>query len=166
MALIADVGSPNANSYVTVAEANEYFSNRLHSEVWEEFDGKAPALITASNILDWYLKWKGSKSTSTQSMEWPRVNAFNKYGVEIADNIIPEAVKQAVFELALSSIPSDRIEDNPTSGYEQMKIGSLMLKMADGVSASSSDALPDKIWKILSGLYQKSNVSVIRLVRA
>ncbi len=34
MAIEATVGSPDANSYVTLAEAEAYFPERLHSDAW------------------------------------------------------------------------------------------------------------------------------------
>jgi len=167
MALDATVGSPDANSYVTVSEANSYFLDRIHSTVWEDFDDPASALVTASMLLDWYVKWKGYKTTPAQSMGWPRVNVFRKDGTEIANDIIPNEVKVATYELALSSLKADRTLDNPMAGIEQVKAGSLMVKAGDtGGSSSGASAIPEKVWKILSDLRSSGGLSVVRLRRA
>ncbi len=167
MSLNATVGSSDANSYVTVAEANIYFADRLHAEVWDNADNADSALITASRMLDWYVKWKGYKSTSEQSMGWPRVNVLRRDGTEVDDSIIPQEVKVAVYELALSSITSDRTADDPMAGIEQVKAGSLMVKADNGdIDSTAADTIPEKVWKILSDLYMKGDLAVVRLVRA
>ncbi len=167
MALDATIGSPNANSYVTVAEANDYFSDRLHADIWKNFENQASALVTASQLLDWYVKWKGVKSTSIQSMQWPRKNVIRSDGTIVADDIIPSEVKIAVYELALSSLASDRTADNPMAGIEQVKAGSLFVKADSGdFHTTSVDVIPEKVRKIISDLYSSGSLSVVRLVRA
>lgn len=167
MALNATVGSPDANSYVTVAEAASYFANRTHSEAWGEFDGQSAALCTASQMLDWYVGWKGVKTTSTQAMQWPRTDATRGDGTEIADDELPPELKVAVYELALSSLEEDRTADNPLAGIDQVKAGTLMVKASvGGVDSTAEEAIPEKVWKILSDLYVRGSLSVVRLVRA
>lgn len=167
MALNATVGSPDANSYVTVAEAAAYFSDRVHSELWDEFEDQAAALVTASQMLDWYVKWKGNRSSTTQSMYWPRVEVTRSDGTVIDETILPPELKVAVYELALSSLEKDRTADNPLAGLEQVKAGSLMVKADNGdIDSTEIDAIPEKVWKILSDLYTRGNMSVVRLMRA
>lgn len=167
MALNATVGSPDANSYVTVAEANAYFSDRVHSSAWEDFEDRASALITASQMLDWYVKWKGYKATSEQAMGWPRVNVVRRDGTTVADDIIPSEVKVAAYELALASLDGDRTADDPMAGIEQIKAGSLMVKADNGdIDSTAADTIPERIWKILSDLYMRGDISVVRLMRA
>ena len=167
MALDATVGSSTANSYVTVAEADSYFSDRLHADAWEDYEYKASALVTASQMLDWYVRWKGSKATETQSMQWPRSGVVRRDGTTVADDIIPSEVKTAVYELALSSLESDRTSDDPMAGIEQVKAGSLMVKADSGdVNSTAIKAIPEKVWKILSDLSTRGDLSVVRLIRA
>lgn len=54
MALDATVGGPNANSYLTVAEADAYFATRLFSSLWTAAvtATKEAALIQATRMLD------------------------------------------------------------------------------------------------------------------
>ena len=167
MALNATVGSPDANSYVTVAEAASYFANRTHSEAWGEFDGQSAALCTASQMLDWYVKWKGYRSTTTQSMMWPRTEVTRRDGTLVDDSIIPPELKVAVYELALSSLDADRTADDPLAGIDQVKAGTLMVKASvGGIDSTAEDVIPEKIWKILSDLYSIGETSVVRLMRA
>lgn len=167
MALIATVGSPDANSYVTVQEAAAYFSHRTHSEAWGEFDEQPAALCTASQMLDWYIKWKGIKASAEQAMLWPRTEVSRNDGTLVADDIIPPELKVAVYELALSSLDADRTEDNPLAGIDQVKAGTLMVKAsAGGYDSTSEDTIPEKVWNILSDLYNSGDISVVRLVRA
>lgn len=167
MALDATVGGATANSYVTMTEASAYFVDRTHKSRWESFSEQPAALVTASRMLDWYVTWYGAKTEpSVQSMGWPRVEATDRGGEEIASDIIPFAVKTATIELALSSLASDRTADNDLLGIAQIKAGSLSVTAKeDSPYTKDKSAIPDKIWKILTGLYIR-NVNVVRLERA
>ena len=56
MPIDATVGGIASNSYVSLEDANTYFSTRLHAETWTSASDadKEAALITATNIIDWY----------------------------------------------------------------------------------------------------------------
>lgn len=170
MSLDATVGSPTFNCYATVDEADAYFEDRLYaSSSWQTFGNKEQGLITCSQILDWYIKWKGYKTDATQSMEWPRSNVYIENGV-IDNTIIPPTVKIALFELTYSFITQDRTEDNPLSGFESLKVSSLHLKVSNKQSTNESsktakEVIPEKVWKILKDYYNKSSIGSIRLIR-
>lgn len=167
MALNATVGSPDANSYVTVSEASVYFSDRVHSEAWDVFENQAAVLVTSSQMLDWYVKWKGFRSSTTQSMLWPRTGVTRRDDTTVEIDILPPELKVAVYELALSSLEADRLADDPMAGIEQIKAGSLMVKADNGdYDSTEIDAIPEKVWKILKDLYMRGDVSVVRLMRA
>lgn len=167
MAIIATVGASDANSYVTITEANAYFANRAHaSEQWEEIENQDQMLITASSTIDWYVTWKGTRVTGTQSMDWPRAGVYDKVGVLYPEDVIPLDVKTAAYEMALSSFETDRTADGDLAGIAEVRAGSLAIKQDDGMYNTQPDTVPDKIWKILAGLTTKSGIGVIRLVRA
>lgn len=100
--VIATVGAGDANSYVTVAEASSYFSDSFGRSMWASAtqENQEAAVITASRTLDQYITWIGLRSTSEQSMEWPRSGTFDKTGRPYADDIVPGPVRFASFELA------------------------------------------------------------------
>ncbi len=167
MTLNATIGSSDSNSYVTQAEANAYFLDRIHASAWEDFENKDQVLITCSQMLDWYIKWKGFRASTTQSLLWPRVGVIRRDSTEIDSDIIPSEVKIAVYELALSSLDADRTEDNSLAGLDQLKVGSLMIKASSsGIDSTAINVIPEKVLKILSDLYILGAASVVRLLRA
>lgn len=168
MALNATLGASDANSYVTQAEATAYFEDRMHASAWAAVTEKDPLLITASQMLDWYINWKGDKASVAQSMQWPRDGAIRPDGTEIDDDVLPPEVKTAVYELALSSISADRTADDPLAGIGQLRAGSLMIKSgAEKPNQTNADPVPDHVYRVLSDLYnQGSSISVVRLLRA
>jgi len=167
MTLKATIGATDANSYVTQAEANAYFLNRAYSSAWEDFEQKDEILILSSQMLDWYIKWKGVRYSTTQYLLWPRTGVIRRDGTTIDSDIIPNEVKLAVYELAISSMEEDRMVDDPLSGIEQLRAGSLMIKAGQpGFNSTAKEAIPEKIYKILSDLYIRGGGSVVRLLRA
>ena len=167
MALDATVGSPDANSYITVSEATSYFSDRAFSSGWDDVDDQAALLVTASKQLDWYVTWKGTKATSEQGMDWPRDGVVDELGNPIPNDIIPKAVKEAVAEYALSSFESDRTADDDLAGLAMVQASTLKVQTDGGGSTSTAkETIPDKIWKMLSGLTTRSGIGVVRLMRA
>jgi hypothetical protein len=80
-------------SYVNLAEANEYFSNRLHADAWAEASDadKEKALAMAAKAID-RQPLRGRKSDREQTLAFPRY----------PDTEVPEAVKEACCEEALA----------------------------------------------------------------
>ena len=151
MTLTATPGASNANSYLTEAESETYFENRLHSENWANVADPEQALITSTHMLDWYMSWKGIKATSAQALEWPRVDVYDSSGNIIENTVIPSRLKQAVCELALFNVSVDRLADQDIDGYSMMKVGPLTLQSdaADPLS-SKKKAIPKHIRQMLS----------------
>lgn len=163
MALNATIGSDSANSYVTLSEATAYFEDRAHASDWESFEDQEKILITASRMLDWYTNWKGTKSSVSQSMDWPRSGAIRTDGTEVDDDIIPQEVKIATYELALSSLSGDRTVDNELTGIKKVQVSSLSIEA--NVDSTGKPAIPSKVRMILSDLIS-SGITVVRLMRA
>ncbi|MCP3683856.1 MAG: hypothetical protein GY861_14320 [bacterium] len=173
MSLNADIGGTSSNSYVTRVEADAYFTDRMHSSTWFAITDaleKDKLLISSSQMLDWYVNWKGDKTATTQSMRWPRSGALrpDTDGTEISSSIIPPEVKIAVYELALINISEDRMTDDPLAGIGEIKAGSLMIKAgAEKPNQTNARVVPDQIYRILSDIYtQGSPKTVVRLIRA
>jgi hypothetical protein len=98
--VVATAGASNANSYLTVAAADDLANLYLGTLNWAaaSTDNKGRALIMASRYLD-ELSYVGTKASSSQSLLWPRTEA------ECGDWIftsseIPQPIKQATFDLA------------------------------------------------------------------
>jgi hypothetical protein len=81
------------NSYIDIEGADEYFSGRLHTDIWRETDDstKEAALKQATRTIDRQLL-KGRKATDTQELAFPRY----------PDTEVPETVKEACCEIALA----------------------------------------------------------------
>jgi hypothetical protein len=168
MAINAILGDINQNSYVTVAEADAYFADRAFASAWSSFEDKESLLILCSRMLDWYISWKGFKKAVLQPMEWPRTYVIVKDGTELSDELLPNEVKIAVFELAISSLTEDRTGDDPLLGLEQLRVATLMLKAKpdkSGDTTLSKEAIPAKVFKILKELRSQSSFGVVRLMR-
>jgi hypothetical protein len=168
MALDATPGGENANSYVTVSEADSYFRDRLHSASWDALDytSKSSALITSTSMLDWYMEWEGSRATAAQSLDWPRIGTTGEDETVIPSDIIPKEVKTATFELALSIAESDRTEDWNMQGLSKMKVGDL--EMVSSYSQSDNpkpSTIPEKIYNILKNLIIAKGPNTVQTVR-
>ena len=167
MALDATVGGVSANSYVTVEEADAYFLDRSHSELWTDIlPGKDAILVTASRTLDWFFKYKGTKATDAQSMYWPRIDAVRNDGTTIDSTVIPPELKVAVFELALSSIEEDPSLDNELAGLSAVQAGPLSIRTAGGIYPRQKQNIPDRVRAIVRDLTTNSGARVIWLNRA
>ena len=151
MPLLATPGASNANSYLTEAEAETYFDNRLHAAAWSNVGDAEQALVTATQMLDWYMQWKGVKATSEQALEWPRTGVYDTSGTLIESTVIPSRIKQATCELALFSVSADRLADQDTDGYSMMKVGPLTLQSdASEARSSKRKPIPKHIRQMLS----------------
>ncbi len=80
-----------ATTYISVSDADVYFSGRLDHDIWDAAspDDKLRALITATRLID-RLNFSGDKSVSTQDLEFPRGT----------DTDYPKSIKIATCESA------------------------------------------------------------------
>lgn len=167
MTLVADVTSSVMNSYVTEQEAANYFAERGHGETWEDVENPAAFLITATNQIDWFMNFKGSKVSSSQPLEWPRIDVFDESGSKyLSSTEVPVRVKQAVFELALASIDSDRMADSDMAGLQEVKVGSLkIVSNSVGPWQEKKRPIPPVVYRILDGLITNSSNMFRRVER-
>ena len=115
--------------YGTTTEANEYFASRLHSDPWDDASAaeRAKALLSARRLID-NLAFKGHKHSvwlfkETVPPPWrnPTNGTFDRHSEEVyrqqqrdaeaaqalefprgPDTIVPEPIRIAEYELALS----------------------------------------------------------------
>ena len=90
-----------SNSYLSVAEADDYFAGRFNSEKWTTFTSaqKQQLLVTASKQLD-SAKFGGRRSKQIQALQWPRFGLSDFDGYAILDTVIPTKLKEAACEMA------------------------------------------------------------------
>jgi DnaT-like ssDNA binding protein len=164
--IVTTVGAANANSYVDVTAADNYFDDRLDAAVWTAAvtADKTRALLMAANRLQ-NENWLGNRVTSTQRLAWPRIDvakvdpvgaAFGYggrwgYGYQFSEvyksDEIPQPVKDAQCELALAYL----------EGFDDGEEDAVDSFSADGVSvefrASRPDGgLPPRVRQLIGGL--------------
>lgn len=143
-------GLANANSYVSLADADAYFDARSHATAWTALvtagddDARNRLLITATNLIDReaisrYGGWLGSPLKSTQRLAWPRawvpvadpleiVPATYSFGgisgiQYVASDAVPRFIKEATYELALLTATEDRTLDPQGQGITAVSVG-------------------------------------------
>lgn len=132
LTIVATAGASNANSYVTLAEAEEYFCAKPDSAWSSETkeDLKIAALIQATRTFE-ALPWMGKKyqewpegHTLYQALAWPRIgrNSWESwdandglpYCFDSSSNlIIPRDIKWALMEQANFVLGSGGLGDVP-----------------------------------------------------
>ena len=127
----ATVKGENANSYVTLTEANSYFETVPDSTTWDNktVDQKNRSLIAATRWIDSFVYY-GDRCDDGQALKFPR-NNYQVDGVELACSKIPNNIKYAQYELA-RALANDTDAITGTSGkegnIEQAKLGDLEVK--------------------------------------
>jgi hypothetical protein len=149
----ATAGASNANSYLTVAAADDLAGLYLGTLSWSSAttDNKGRALIMATRYLD-QLEWIGSRATTTQALAWPRLDAAcdeQSYG----SGVIPQPIKQACFDLAeaLLAAPTlltsrgagnaELIPGIPNASLKAATVDVISLQFRDGAVPNSQNAL-------------------------
>jgi len=132
VAIDAAVGGENSNSYVTLAEAETYFADRLRVDAWSGASSadKEKALLTACRHLERHRFWDGGGPAFTdprQRLTFPRKRDTD----EVGNYVIPQPVKDAQCEEALALL---------ARGAEQERRRALQ---AAGVTSFSVDGLSE-----------------------
>ena len=101
-------GLANANVYADQADAAQYLENTGRKDAWAAFSSaeKNAALIQGTDYLDQAFRnrFKGTRSSSTQRLEWPRDNVYDELGTIIT--AIPEEILNASIEFAFEAASS------------------------------------------------------------
>jgi hypothetical protein len=104
VAIIATPGAANANSYVTIDEADAYFSYRFGASAWQALSSanKEIALRHSTQSID-QQRLRGYQVQDTQALAFPRYipGSWDASGLLYPSTDIPQAVKDACCEEAL-----------------------------------------------------------------
>lgn len=127
------------NSYVTMADAEEYFSNRLDVAAWTEasLELREQALVTATMALERYV-WIGRVVDVNQPLSWPRTGSFfdPRLGYTVDLSGIPQRIKTAQLELAYHYLNNDGVLDSG-GGVSEVKVGPIHVKGIESPSIAS-----------------------------
>lgn len=171
MALVSTPGASNADSYVSLAEANAYFADRLQAEAWSQATDpeKEAALKWACRTMDTRLSYEGVIVSTTQRLPWPRygvVDPSRGDGSAFVWETVPDPVKWAQCELALALLQEDRTLDPDMQGISSLTVGPISIT-SDG--ANQPGAIPKSVSDLLSGIATmrvSSSVGSVRVVRS
>jgi hypothetical protein len=172
IAINATVGSASANSYLTLAAAQEIIDGFVQDAdvtAWASAttDQKNRALFTATQRLD-RERFLGARATDTQALQWPRTGVrkpdtyINTYAVGFpfrittdyyTDTEIPQQVQyaQVVLAVYLHNNP-DGIGLSGLEDYKNVKIGSIDVTPNLGYGAVGVDKIPPIVERYLTGL--------------
>lgn len=155
-------GKIDADSYVTVEFADDYFSARGVSE-WAELttEKKEQALIKATDFVDNIYQWYGKKEFEHQSLRFPRVDIRDYEGAEISG--IPICLKQAICDASFISTSGELFETAEQNGdVTSETITTLSFTYSkQGSRSTTSTTLYDSINTKLRGLFRDGSKNKI-----
>lgn len=167
----ATPGSPTANSYATLAEANSYHETHPHASAWAGTeDAKNRALVTATRLLDENFRWFGWPATSNvQVLGFPRSGLYYRDGWRaIPVTVIPQELKDATSELARHLLTSDVTaeSDIDTQGITALTAGPVSLQFSGAAKVGS--IVPPQVVRMVRhlGAEISRRSSSVPLVRA
>lgn len=118
MALIVEDGTglSNAESYCSIEFATAHLTARGKGDLWDAVDDQEAALRAATDYMvqSYRSRWKGTRRSSSQALDWPRYNVVldDVEGDPYLDSdFVPQEVKQACAELALRASTADLLAD-------------------------------------------------------
>ncbi|MBY0356210.1 MAG: hypothetical protein K2Q12_10865 [Rickettsiales bacterium] len=157
MALVVEDGTGinNANAYVSVAEADAYFTARnITSWVTRNTPDKEKGILYATSFLDSQFYWYGHIKRSEQALGWPRILVYDTEGRSLNSGAVPQRVKDAACELALEALDKPLSPSLARGGaIKRQRVSSLEIEYFE---KASSDRTFPIVRQILRGLYKDS----------
>jgi len=148
-------GLAAANSYVSLAEADAYFSDRENA-AWDgaDDDAKAAALVRGTAALDGMYggRWPGARYTDLQGLDWPRSGAWDRDGYPLAG--LPRKIKDAACEAALIELGSaGALSKKSDTGLAELTVGPITKKWLSGSGAAQTayPAIKQALARIVRG---------------
>jgi hypothetical protein len=148
VALIVEDGTivAGAESYISVADADTYFTARANAtrDALADADKEA-ALRKATDYMTgrYGLRWKGERVSELQALDWPRSGAYAN-GFLIDSGSVPVAVQRACAELAVRASADDLAPDVGAQ-VKQEVVGPISVTYADGARQDTRYALVDSM---------------------
>lgn len=94
-----NTGLSNADSYVSIADALDYFDRYGGGETFVDSDSnQEQALRNGTRIVDGLIRWIGIPLTTTQALDWPRKQEEDDGTYTTLE--IPKEVIEAVADIA------------------------------------------------------------------
>jgi hypothetical protein len=161
MALIVEDGTglSDAESYISVADADAYITAyKGTNATWDSAAtaDKEVAARVATQYLDITYDWIGDKETSTQALDWPRVNAYDETGTAIDG--VPSNVEDATAELMFLHVTGTTLITNTTKAdyAKREKVDVIEIEYFEGASVQQSFPVVSRLLSDLA--YQSGQV--------
>ena len=150
-AIVATAKSTTANSYCTLAEADQYHDNRpAVSTTWADAseNNKIRALLWATQLMESLFTWTGYATTTTQALGWPRTGLLDRIDASLDSDTVPEEVKNAEAEFARQLLVANRGQDNEieSQGISSIKAGSVFLQFT---ANQYNKVIPDVVYLMI-----------------
>jgi len=173
MAFDATVKGANATSFVTLADANTYFEERLGTTTWDASTvaNKEKSLIMASRYFD-QMHYRGEKTTTTQALAWPRRyvpdpdpsktqwgQSFRLRDDFLDEDTIPKRVTYATCELAQKLLASPTLVEDPSlRQFKELEVSGVVKLV---INSNSLERVVDRQqMNFLAPLLENSNLAV------
>ena len=142
-------GLENANSYISLDDANDFFTLNANSGSWSDFTDaqKQAGLVTATRYIDVSYNYLGSYVNRDQKLVFPRRFVCNQfYGTNIrwhqVNAKVPQDVKDATCVLALSVITNNRLESvdaSTNSNIQSIGVDTLRIAYRNDATGATAD---------------------------
>lgn len=100
-------GLVDATVYADLNDADQYLENSDRKAAWKAFSSKErqSALIQGADYIDQTFRnrYKGERFSSTQRLEWPRIDVFDELEELVPADEIPEDIANASIEYAFEA---------------------------------------------------------------
>lgn len=154
MLIVEDgTGLSNANAYVSVEFADEYFSAR-GNQTWARLGSadKEAVIIKATDYLEavYFDKWQGERLKSGQALSFPR----SPFGM-------PAKFKSAVCELAIRANAGELLSDIERLTTKE-KVGSIEVEYAQNADPATRYAY---VASLLKPFLKPASAMIMRLER-
>lgn len=165
MTLIVEDGTQvaNSNTYVSDAEYAAYAAAR-GATIGSDATAREIELIKSMDYIESYRdRFKGSKVSSTQSLQWPRVNVFID-GYSIDSDEIPDELKNAQMETGMILNSTEILNTGATQNISKEKVDVLDVEYFNGGSweTTRTDTIDVYLDVLLVNGGGGANVGVVR----
>tara|TARA_R110000824_G_scaffold66023_4_gene171610 strand:+ start:105 stop:632 length:528 start_codon:yes stop_codon:yes gene_type:complete len=166
MAIDATVNGANADSFITVAEADAYWATNLYPTTWETATtaNKEKALKMATRILDEKCEWVGTRATSAQALGWGRTDVVYD-GISVSSTTMPIQISNATAQFAGDLLVSDLTANAEGKGLNSLKVGDITL---DFDKNDTAGVMPEIVQEMLRGwgtIYARAKFGTVAVVR-
>lgn len=174
MALIVEDGTglASADAYISLADANTYWTDRGNSTWDAAADAdKEEAIRRATEYLDSTFEWVGVRVSQTQGLDWPRYDVIDKDGYGIDSDAIPNKLAQATARLAVNALSGDLLPvlDAGSVKSTRSKVGDLEKETVYQDGGAPRYQSYDFVTRMLRGLYvgkaSNGGLSVVKMAR-